>query len=109
MPQPPIRELITTLRTAKTIIGPDYKKRVGAAKQLGALRSTEAVQDLTTVIDENKNGDLCLAAIEALESARSVQDVGFDLGYSTSSAFIAMFARQAGCTPEQYRRQARVL
>jgi AraC-like DNA-binding protein len=48
-----------------------------------------------------------LAAIEALESARSVQDVGFDLGYSTSSAFIAMFARQAGCTPEQYRRQAR--
>jgi AraC-like DNA-binding protein len=36
-----------------------------------------------------------------------VQDVGFDLGYSTSSAFIAMFARQAGCTPEQYRRQAR--
>ena len=50
-----------------------------------------------------------LAAIEALESARSVQDVGFDLGYSTSSAFIAMFQRQAGCTPEQYRRQARVL
>lgn len=48
-----------------------------------------------------------LAAIEALQSARSVQDVGFDLGYSTSSAFIAMFARQAGCTPEQYRRQAR--
>ena len=25
---------------------------------------------------------------------RSVQDVGFDLGYSTSSAFIAMFQRQ---------------
>ena len=50
-----------------------------------------------------------LAAIEALESSRSVQDVGFDLGYSTSSAFIAMFQRQAGCTPEQYRRQTRHL
>lgn len=48
-----------------------------------------------------------LAAIEALESTRSVQDVGFDLGYSTSSAFIAMFQRQAGCSPEQYRRQLR--
>ena len=45
-----------------------------------------------------------LAAIEALESARSVQEIAFDLGYSSGSAFIAMFARQAGCTPEQYRR-----
>ena len=50
-----------------------------------------------------------LAAIEALESSRTVQEVGFDLGYSTSSAFIAMFQRQAGCTPEQYRRQAQHL
>ncbi|WP_207865623.1 helix-turn-helix transcriptional regulator [Pseudomonas sp. 58(2021)] len=45
-----------------------------------------------------------LAAIEALESTRSVQEIAFDLGYSSGSAFIAMFARQAGCTPEQYRR-----
>ncbi|WP_025857322.1 helix-turn-helix transcriptional regulator [Pseudomonas sp. CHM02] len=45
-----------------------------------------------------------LAAIEALDSERSVQQVAFDLGYSTASAFIAMFQRQAGCTPEQYRR-----
>ena len=49
-----------------------------------------------------------LAAIEALESsARSVQDIGFDMGYSTASAFIAMFQRLACCTPEQYRRKAR--
>ncbi|MBD8191647.1 helix-turn-helix transcriptional regulator [Pseudomonas fluorescens] len=45
-----------------------------------------------------------LAAIEALDSERSVQQVAFDLGYSTASAFIAMFQRHAGCTPEQYRR-----
>ena len=45
-----------------------------------------------------------LAAIEALDSDRSVQHVAFDLGYSTASAFIAMFQRHAGCTPEQYRR-----
>lgn len=31
-----------------------------------------------------------LAAIEALESSRSVQEVAFDLGYSTASAFIAI-------------------
>jgi AraC-like DNA-binding protein len=45
-----------------------------------------------------------LAAIDALGSERSVQHVAFDLGYSTASAFIAMFQRHAGCTPEQYRR-----
>jgi AraC-like DNA-binding protein len=45
-----------------------------------------------------------LAAIEALDSHRSIQDIAFDMGYSTGSAFIAMFQRQAGCTPEQYRR-----
>ncbi|KOY04451.1 AraC family transcriptional regulator [Pseudomonas nunensis] len=45
-----------------------------------------------------------LAAIEALDSQRSIQDIAFDMGYSTGSAFIAMFQRQAGCTPEQYRR-----
>ncbi|QQZ42724.1 helix-turn-helix transcriptional regulator [Pseudomonas sp. SK3(2021)] len=45
-----------------------------------------------------------LASIEALDSARSVQEVAFDMGYSSASAFIAMFQRQAGCTPEQYRR-----
>ncbi|KAA0986534.1 AraC family transcriptional regulator [Pseudomonas sp. ANT_J12] len=45
-----------------------------------------------------------LAAIEALGSQHSIQDIAFDMGYSTGSAFIAMFQRQAGCTPEQYRR-----
>lgn len=45
-----------------------------------------------------------LAAIQALDSPRSIQEIAFDMGYSTGSAFIAMFQRQARCTPEQYRR-----
>ncbi|MNT78415.1 HTH-type transcriptional repressor of iron proteins A [compost metagenome] len=45
-----------------------------------------------------------LASIEALDSPRSIQEIAFDMGYSTASAFIAMFQRQAGCTPEHYRR-----
>lgn len=45
-----------------------------------------------------------LASIEALDSPRSIQEVAFDMGYSTASAFTAMFQRQAGCTPEHYRR-----
>lgn len=48
-----------------------------------------------------------LTAIVALEGRRSVQEIGFDMGYSSASAFISMFQRQAGCSPEQYRRQAK--
>lgn len=48
-----------------------------------------------------------LRAIEALEAGLAIQNIAFDLGYSTASAFIAMFQRQAQCTPEQYRRRAR--
>ncbi|WP_281687023.1 helix-turn-helix transcriptional regulator [Pseudomonas citronellolis] len=50
-----------------------------------------------------------LAAIEALEAGRGVQEIAFDLGYSSASAFIAMFRRQAGTTPEQYRVASRGL
>ncbi|MDH1633207.1 AraC family transcriptional regulator [Pseudomonas mosselii] len=48
-----------------------------------------------------------LRAIEALEAGTPIQAIAFDLGYSSASAFIAMFQRQANCTPEQYRRRAR--
>lgn len=47
-----------------------------------------------------------LRAIEALKSNQSIQEIAFDLGYSTASAFIAMFQRLAGTTPEQYRKLA---
>ena len=46
-----------------------------------------------------------LAAIEQLETAQSIKEIAFNLGYSSPSAFISMFQRHAQCTPEQYRRQ----
>ncbi|WP_433885386.1 AraC family transcriptional regulator [Pseudomonas vranovensis] len=46
-----------------------------------------------------------LAAVDALETGRTVQEIAFDMGYTTASAFIAMFQRQGGLTPEQYRRR----
>ncbi|MCW2268407.1 HTH-type transcriptional repressor of iron protein A [compost metagenome] len=48
-----------------------------------------------------------LRAIEGLEQNLPIQQIAFELGYSSPSAFIAMFQRHAHCTPEQYRRQAR--
>ncbi|WP_152223817.1 helix-turn-helix domain-containing protein [Pseudomonas sp. SCB32] len=50
-----------------------------------------------------------LAAIEALTSGEGVQQIAFNLGYSSPSAFIAMFRRLSGTTPEQYRSTFRAL
>ncbi|MFV3308085.1 AraC family transcriptional regulator [Pseudomonas sp. NY15181] len=50
-----------------------------------------------------------LAAIEALASGEGVQQIAFNLGYSSPSAFIAMFRRLSGTTPEQYRATFRAL
>lgn len=46
-----------------------------------------------------------LRAIDALEAGHSVQRMAYDLGYSTPSAFIAMFQRESGLSPEQFRRE----
>jgi len=62
------------------------------------------VRELGMSFGEWRQRQRYLASIEALDSARSLQDIAFDMGYSSASAFIAMFQRQAGCTPEQYRR-----
>lgn len=46
-----------------------------------------------------------LRAVDALERGDSVQRIALELGFSTPSAFIAMFQREAGLTPEQFRRE----
>lgn len=46
-----------------------------------------------------------LCAVDALGQGQTVQEIAFDLGYSTASAFIAMFQRAAGMPPEQFRRE----
>ena len=46
-----------------------------------------------------------LQAIDALEAGHTVQRIAYDLGYSTPSAFIAMFQRESGLAPEQFRRE----
>ncbi|MDC7717981.1 helix-turn-helix transcriptional regulator [Vogesella sp. DC21W] len=46
-----------------------------------------------------------LQALAWLKAGRTVADIAAELGYATPSAFIAMFARHTGMTPERYRRQ----
>lgn len=41
-------------------------------------------------------------ALQRLASGQSVMNVAFDLGYESTSAFIAMFRRMLGTTPARY-------
>lgn len=48
---------------------------------------------------------LCvLRAMPRLEQGDTVESIALDLGYSSASAFIAMFRRLMGSTPDEYRR-----
>ncbi|WP_088968569.1 helix-turn-helix domain-containing protein [Vogesella sp. LIG4] len=46
-----------------------------------------------------------LQALSWLKLGRTVSDIAAELGYATPSAFIAMFVKQTGITPDRYRRQ----
>lgn len=43
-------------------------------------------------------------ALDALDAGHTIQQISFELGYRSPSAFISMFHRLSGQTPEQYRR-----
>jgi AraC-like DNA-binding protein len=45
-------------------------------------------------------------ALALLEAGRSVESLALDLGYGSSSAFIAMFHRMTGTSPNKLRREA---
>lgn len=63
------------------------------------------IQETGLTFGEWKRRARFLSAVSQLKSGMSVEAVGLTLGYSTSSAFIAMFKRECGATPEQFRRQ----
>ncbi|MET3131705.1 AraC-like DNA-binding protein [Oxalobacteraceae bacterium GrIS 1.11] len=79
----------------------------------GRLHVTErtlarrCLRELGMSLGEWRQRQRFLAALALLEQGKSVQTIAHALGYSTASAFIAMFRRHAGTTPEQFRRDLR--
>jgi AraC-like DNA-binding protein len=63
-------------------------------------------RELGMSLNEWRQRQRFLAALPMLENGDSIQSIAFDLGYSTASAFIAMFRRQSGCSPDQFRRES---
>jgi AraC-like DNA-binding protein len=48
-----------------------------------------------------------MKSLDALEAGITIQKIAYDLGYASTSAFITMFHRLSGQTPQQYRRSHR--
>jgi AraC-like DNA-binding protein len=60
-------------------------------------------KELGMPLNEWRQRLMLLHAIEALDGGAQVQHIAYTLGYATTSAFIVMFKRMTGTTPEQYR------
>lgn len=76
------------------------------AAQLGVTGRTLARRcqsELGISFGELRQRQRYLAALPLLEAGATVQSVALALGYSTASAFIAMFRRQSGDTPAARR------
>jgi AraC-like DNA-binding protein len=63
-------------------------------------------RDLGMSLNEWRQRLRVVKAMTFLEAGQTVETVALDLGYSGASAFIAMFKRLMGATPDEYRRSA---
>lgn len=85
----------------------DHRSVADWAQQVHLTERTLArhcLRELGMTLGEWRQRLRFLRAVDALEAGHTVQQIAFDLGYSTASAFIAMFQRETGSAPEQYRR-----
>ena len=44
------------------------------------------------------------AKIALVRTQKSIEEIAYDVGYSSSSSFINMFTKKVGCSPKQYRK-----
>lgn len=80
----------------------DWAARVHTTERTLARRCQ---RDLDMSFNEWRQRLKVVRGIALLEAGRAVKDVALELGYSAPSAFIAMFQRQMGMTPQAYLRQ----
>ncbi len=81
------------------------------AQWAGQLHSTErtlarrCVRELGMNFGQWRARLRLLKALAWLKGELPIQEIGWRLGYGSTSAFIAMFNRELGCSPQRYRQQ----
>ncbi|MBY4678003.1 helix-turn-helix transcriptional regulator [Marinobacterium sp. CAU 1594] len=79
------------------------------AERFGTTERTlarKAQRDLGMPLSEWRQRLKVVQAMPMLQAGATVESVALDLGYSTASAFIAMFRRLLEMTPDEYRKNA---
>ncbi|HZZ83218.1 MAG TPA: helix-turn-helix transcriptional regulator [Anaeromyxobacteraceae bacterium] len=82
------------------------------AEWAGQVHATERTlarrcqRDLGMSFGEWRQRLRIVRAMALLDAGRSVESIALDLGYGSSSAFIAMFHRMTGTSPHKLRREA---
>jgi AraC-like DNA-binding protein len=99
---PLLRPILTTLEAR-----PDDQRTL--AEWASAVHATERTlvrrcqRDLGMSFGEWRQRLRVVRALALLEEGRSVESIALDLGYGSSSAFIAMFRRMTGSSPDKLR------
>lgn len=102
----------TTLGQVLTALQQDPSDNRSLEQWAQAVHSTERTlsrrcqRDLGMSFSEWRQRLRLVSALSMLEAKLPVQAVALELGYSTSSAFIAMFHRMMGITPEEFRKRS---
>lgn len=84
----------------------DNQSNAALARWLNTTERTLArrcYQELGMSLGEWRQRLRVVRALSMLEEGKTVEDVALDLGYSSASAFIAMFRRLTGATPGRAR------
>lgn len=74
-----------------------------AAKVTERTLARKCSRDLGISLTEWRNRMRVVKAIAMIEGGKSVESIASEFGYSSASAFIAMFKKLTGATPASYR------
>jgi transcriptional regulator GlxA family with amidase domain len=79
--------------------------RLGGTTERTLIR--RSMRDLGMPFAEWKQRLRVIKAMPLLEGSETIERISSAMGYGSASAFIAMFKRMTGLTPEEYRASAR--
>ncbi|WP_019645859.1 AraC family transcriptional regulator [Novispirillum itersonii] len=86
----------------------DNRPVAALARQAGTTERTltrRCLRDLGMPLSEWRQRLRVVSAMTRLERGRKVETIARELGYGSPSAFIAMFRRLTGVSPDEYRRR----
>lgn len=104
------KELTTILDLMQQDPADDRSLANWAALVNSTVRTLErrCLAELGMTLSEWRQRLRFLRAVDGLVSGKTIQQIAFELGYSTPSAFVSMFRRMSGTTPGRFQTDKRI-